>query len=112
MAARRPVAAAGLVLAAAAFAVAAGADVGSATGATISAQPQPVDTSRFEAFVAQVGLDVATIPVEMRREWAKSPRIGIDDCANGGGHAEHEHGPDPGEQAVERSEAVGHGSDQ
>jgi len=94
-----------LVLAAAFSATVAGADSGSTTGATAAVQPLPAKTAKFEAFVKQVGLDMASVPVELRREWASAPRVGIDDCGVPGTHAGHSHGRDRGESAVQASSA-------
>jgi len=55
--------------------------------------------------VKQVGLDMASVPVELRREWASAPRVGIDDCGVPGTHAGHSHGPDRGESAIKASSA-------
>jgi len=104
IAVRPRVAAAWLVLAAA-FAAAARADVGSATGASVPVQPQSVKTAKFEAFVRQVGLDMSSVPAELRSEWSKAPRVGIDDCISGS-HAGHGHGPDGAERAVGQAGAV------
>jgi len=101
-----------LVLAAAAFsATVAGADAGSTTGATAAAQPQPAKTAKFEAFVKQVGLDMSSVPVELRREWASAPRVGIDDCGVPGTHAGHSHGPDRGGKGIEHPDAIEQRSD-
>lgn len=93
------------VLAATAFSAAASADPGPATGATVPGQPQPAKTAKFEDFVRQVGIDMTTVPIAVRRDWASAPRLIIDDCGIPGTHAGHSHAPDRGEQAVNQAGA-------
>jgi len=100
-------------VAAAAFsATAAGADAASTTDATVPVKLQSANAAKFEAFVRQVGLDMSSVPAELRREWANAPRVGIDDCAIPGTHAGHGHGhghgPDGAEQAFNDSGAAEH----
>jgi len=90
-----------LALAVPGFAATAIADDGSATGATAPAQPPSADTAAFETFVREVGIDMATVPVVVRREWANAPKLGITDCGIPGTHAGHSQGKDSGEQAAE-----------
>lgn len=90
-----------LALAVPGFTATAIADDGSTTGATAPAQPPSADTAAFETFVREVGIDMATVPVEVRREWANAPKLGITDCGIPGTHAGHSHGKDSGEQAAE-----------
>jgi len=72
---------------AAALAAAAAACGGRATDDTKPAQPQSANGERLEAFAQQVGIDMAEVPIEIRREWASAPRLEIDDCAIPGTHA-------------------------
>ena len=88
-------------LAVPAFAATAVADDGSTTGATAPAQPPLANTAAFENFVRVVGIDMATVPAEVRREWASAPKLGISDCGIPGTHAGHSQGKDSGEQAAE-----------
>jgi len=81
-----------LALAVPAFAATAVADDGATTGATAPAQPPLANTAAFEAFVREVGIDMATVPAEVRREWARAPKLGISDCGIPGTHAGHSHG--------------------
>jgi len=91
------------VLAATAASGAASADPGSATGATVPGQPQSVKTAKFEDFVRQVGIDMTTVPIAVRHEWASAPKLIIDDCGIAGTHAGHSHGPGRGEQTVKQA---------
>ena len=84
----------------------------SMTGATVPVPSQSVNTAEFEAFVREVGIDMAAVPFEVRREWASAPQVIIDDCSNPGAHAGHGHGALQSEQAVEHSHAVEGSSDQ
>ena len=88
------------------------ADEVSMTGAAAPAPSQSVNTAEFEAFVREVGIDMAAVPFEVRREWASAPQVIIDDCSNPGAHAGHGHGALQSEQAVEHSHAVEGSSDQ
>ena len=90
-----------LALAVPGFTATAIADDGSTAGATAPAQPPSADTAAFETFVREVGIDMATVPAEVRREWANAPKLGITDCGIPGTHAGHSHGKDSGEQAAE-----------
>jgi len=87
------------------------ADDGSTTRAATRVQTQVVDTTKFEAFVREVGLDMSSLPAELRRQWSEAPRAGIDDCSISGDHAGHIHGPARGEKAVKHPDAVEHRSD-
>jgi len=80
-----------LVLAVAALAATAIWNSVSSSGAAEAMQPRPANTDKFEAFVQQVGIDMAAVPVEVRREWANAPRIIIDDCGIPGAHEPHGH---------------------
>ncbi len=82
------------------------------TGAVAPGQSPSVNTAEFEAFVREVGIDMAAVPFEVRREWASAPQVIIDDCSNPGAHAGHGHGAQQSEQAVEHSHAVEGSSDQ
>jgi len=64
-------------------------------------EPPSADTAAFETFVRAVGIDMAAVPVEVRREWANAPKPGINDCGIPGTHAGHSHGKGSGEQAAE-----------
>jgi len=90
----RRAAAACLGLAVAATAAPASAEIESAVGAAASSpQAQPVDTARFDGFVREVGIDISSVPGELRREWASAPRVGVDDCGTiPGATGEHGHG--------------------
>jgi len=81
-------------------------------GAAAPVQSQSVDTAEFEAFVREVGIDMAAVPFEVRREWASAPQVIIDDCSNPGAHAGHGHGALQSEHAVEHSGAVGQSPDE
>ena len=94
-----------LVLAATALSATASADPGTTTGAMAPVQPQTAKASKFEAFVRQVGIDMTTVPIAVRREWAGAPRLIIDDCGIPGTHAGHSHGPGGGEEAVNKTPA-------
>jgi len=63
---------------------------------------QPVKASHFDMFVRQVGIDMATVPTEIRSQWASGPRVGLDDCGMPGNHAGHHHGDSNGEPALSR----------
>ena len=82
------------------------------TGAVEPAPSPSVNTAEFEAFVREVGIDMAAVPFEVRREWASAPQVIIDDCSNPGAHAGHGHGAPQIEQAVEHSGAVGQSPDE
>jgi len=99
------------VLAATAFSATASADPGSATGATVPGQPRSVKTAKFEDFVRQVGIDMTTVPIAVRHEWAGAPKLIIDDCGIAGTHAGHSHGPNRDEQAVRQAGEVATRSD-
>lgn len=110
----RPRALAGcLVLAVTALAATVTLDAESTMGAaTVPVQPQSADAAKFEAFVREVGIDMTTVPIAIRRQWASAPRVGIDDCAIPGTHEGHGHGSDRVEQAVKHPGAVTSGDDQ
>jgi len=93
------------VLAATALSATASADPGSTAGAAVPAQSRSAKTAKFEDFVRQVGIDMTTVPIAVRRDWASAPRLIIDDCGIPGTHAGHSHAPDRGEQAVNQAGA-------
>ena len=95
-----------LVLAATAVAATAVADDDSTKAAAPPARTEAVDTARFEAFVQEVGIDISALPFAVRSEWARAPRLDIDDCAVPGRHAGHEDGPRLVERAVQPPEAA------
>jgi hypothetical protein len=82
------------------------------TGAAVPAPSQSVNTAEFEAFVREVGIDMAAVPFEVRREWASAPQVIIDDCSNPGAHAGHGHGAPQSEKEVEHTGAVGQSPDE
>jgi len=88
------------------------ADEVSMTGAAAPMPSQSVNTAEFEAFVREVGIDMAAVPFEVRSEWASAPQVIIDDCSNPGAHAGHGHGALQSEQTVEHSGAVGQSPDE
>ena len=102
---------AGCLVLAAALAATATACGRTATGDPKPAQPESANGEGFEAFVREVGIDMAAVPIAVRREWASAPRLKIDDCAIPGTHAGHAHDPDRGEQAVEHPGTVERRSD-
>jgi hypothetical protein len=111
-AARVPAVAGMITLAAIASIATAIADEVSMTGAVAPAQSQSVNTAEFEAFVREVGIDMAAVPFEVRREWASAPQVIIDDCSNPGAHAGHGHGAPQSEKEVEHTGAVGQSPDE
>lgn len=94
------------VLAATALSATASADPGTTPGAMVPVQPQTAKASKFEAFVRQVGIDMTTVPIAVRHEWAGAPKLIIDDCGIAGTHAGHSHDPSHGEQAVRQAGEV------
>jgi len=97
----RVVVAAWLAVAATGLAETAAADDGPAPDADrVPAQQGHADAAQFEAFVREVGIDMTSVPAEVRREWASAPSLIIDDCGIPGTHAGHSHDGDRGDQAV------------
>jgi len=81
-----------LLLAVTALAATATGCASSGTAAAVPVPPQPASTERFEAFVKEVGIDLAEVPAAVRGEWASAPQIIIDDCGIPGAHEPHGHG--------------------
>jgi len=79
------------VLAVTALAATATGCASSGTAAAVPVPPQPASTERFEAFVEEVGIDLAEVPAAVRGEWASAPQIIIDDCGIPGAHEPHGH---------------------
>jgi len=111
-AARFPAIAGMITLVATASLATATADEVSMTGAAAPVPSQSVNTAEFEAFVREVGIDMAAVPFEVRREWASAPQVIIDDCSNPGAHAGHGHGAPQSEKEVEHTGAVGQSPDE
>jgi len=111
-AARIPVIAGVITLVATASIATALAGEVSMTDAAAPAQSPSVNTAEFEAFVREVGIDMAAVPFEVRSEWASAPQVIIDDCSNPGAHAGHGHGAPQSEQEVEHIGAVGQSPDE
>jgi len=104
-AARTSVVAAWLAMGATGFAATAAADDGPAPDAhQVRAQQGPANAEQFEAFVREVGIDMTSVPVEVRREWASAPQIIINDCGIPGTHAGHSHDGDLEEQTPRQSD--------
>jgi len=74
----------------------------SATGGITVASQSP-EESNFDEFVRQVGIDMATVPTEIRGQWASGPRAGLDDCGGPVTHAGHPHGDGYSEPKLSRA---------
>lgn len=66
----------------------------------VSVASQPAKASNLDMFVLEVGIDMSTVPTEIRSQWASGPRVGLDDCGMPGTHAAHHHGDENGESSL------------
>ena len=69
------------------------------TAGGIDVDSQPAEAAEFEIFVRRVGIDITTVPAEIRRQWSSAPRVSLDDCGIPGTQLGHSHDDDESRSA-------------
>ena len=70
------------------------------TTVDIEVSSQPAAGVEFDIFVRRVGIDITTVPAEIRHQWSSAPRVSLDDCGIPGTHIGHSHGDDESHSAI------------